>query len=983
MKIFVKVFYAHLNPLVLYNKGDKMMRFFYKYNKIIVTIFMVLIIMFQFIGNRYVSANSKQNNDITNLVNIDPISIFIIKGTEKIPVIKDGSYVENLPEIKLGDLLEFKYQFHISEESMKKVSVGDYFNIKLPDSQYIKTVEGTFDIKNSEGEILAKYTIKDGILKVVFTKIASQQVKEDGWIIINGTAVKEGKDISIDADGNTKITIMPGGGSGESGGNDGGKVEIQEEKIKFSKDGKQYVGKNILNWHLNINYDGLRQMMEGKSVDEKKNVILEDTLPTNVSADLSTVYVSTPLFVPTMDNKMSGYAIGYPAIRPEILTPEENESYDDFYERIRLSKRLVMGIYNKNGKNSVLFGFGDLPNNGLKYENILGSESEFHKIIDNRVKNGDITEQQANRMKEVYGSGGTSKGHVLGYDVSFDTNVSGESGEYENKARLHWNTDSNDNAKYSIVFNKTEAGIIGNEHDKIKVKVTKEWENITGKKPTIKLQLLKNGKNEGSLIELTSGTTTYTWTDLESTDIHGNEYIYTVKEVGETGNYIQIENDWYKVTYGGDQESGLTVTNKKISSWTPMTPPTRDIKVTKEWKGILGNSLDAPVDKIKVELYKDGAATGDIKELTKDNDWAVTFEKLKAYESIENPTIHKYTVKEIGEVESAIQFNGKWFGVTYDGTMAEGFTIVNKEKTPWTPMIPPTREIKVTKDWKDVAGNNLEAPVKKIEVELYKDGEATGNKLELTKDNNWTGEFKNLEVAEGLGSTNYYQYTVKEIGETTGSIKLDGKWFKVSYTGTMKDGFKITNKEEKPWTPMEPTKREVKVTKLWKDHSGNTITSPTDKIIVELYKDGNPTGKKLELTKDNNWTGEFKNLEVANGLGSTDYYKYTVKEVGEDGNIVKFDGKQYKVVYGGSMKDGLTITNEKEAPPTPDKPTVPPNTEKPKVPNTNLPKTGDGTNLYLYAWLMFASGSLLVMLGIRKRKYVKQICNRRTFYAKV
>lgn len=505
--------------------------------------------------------------------------------------------------------------------------------------------------------------------------------------------------------------------------------------------------------------------------------------------------------------------------------------------------------------------------------------------------------------------------------------------------------------------------IIENKLNKTEVKVTKEWEGVTGEKPAIKLQLLKNGQAEGVPVELTNGTTTHTWTDLESTDIHENEYIYTVKEVGETGGNIQIGNAWYKVTYGGNQESGLTVTNKKLSSWTPMTPPTRDIKVTKEWKDRSGNNLDAPVDKIKVELYKDGEATGDMKELTKDNNWTVTFEKLKVYESIENPAIHKYTVKEVGEIGSAIQFNSKWFGVTYDGTMAEGFTVINKEKTPWTPMIPPTRDIKVTKEWNLLAGSTI--PDIKIEVELYKDGNPTGNKLELTKDNNWTGEFKNLEVADGLGSTNYYQYTVEEIGETTGAIKLDGKWFKVSYDGTMKDGFKITNKEEKPWTPMEPPKREVRVTKLWKDHIGNTITAPTDKIIVELYKDGNPTGKTLELNASNNWSGIFKNLEVANGLGSTDYYKYTVKEVGEDGNAVKFDGKQYKVVYGESMKEGLTITNEKEAPPTPPStPPTPPNTDK------TLPKTGDGSNLSLYGMLMGLSGLLLIVVEARKRRKV-------------
>ncbi|WP_083799400.1 Cna B-type domain-containing protein [Peptostreptococcus stomatis] len=41
-------------------------------------------------------------------------------------------------------------------------------------------------------------------------------------------------------------------------------------------------------------------------------------------------------------------------------------------------------------------------------------------------------------------------------------------------------------------------------------------------------------------------------------------------------------------------------------------------------------------------------------------------------------------------------------------------------------MIPPTRDLKVTKVWKDKDNNYLVGPVEKIEVELYKDGVATG-----------------------------------------------------------------------------------------------------------------------------------------------------------------------------------------------------------------------------------------------------------------
>ncbi|EFI42117.1 Cna B-type domain-containing protein [Peptoniphilus sp. oral taxon 386] len=438
---------------------------------------------------------------------------------------------------------------------------------------------------------------------------------------------------------------------------------------------------------------------------------------------------------------------------------------------------------------------------------------------------------------------------------------------------------------YTVSYGVDSIGtcIIKNTQNKIEVKVTKKWEGITENYPTIKLQLLKNGQKEGAPVELTNGTTTHIWTNLNKTDENGIDYVYTVKEVGENGNNIQLDGNWYKVTYGGDQQTGLTVTNKKLKPWTPMIPPTRDIKVTKLWVNSNGN-----------------------------------------------------------------------------------------------PIVPPTN---------------------KIIVELYKDGKATGKTLELSESNNWSGVFKKLEVANGLGSTDYYKYTVKEVGETAGSIKFDGKWFNVSYTGNMKDGFTITNQKERPWTPMEPPTREVKVTKLWVNSNESPIIPPTNKIIVELYKDGKATGRTLELSASNNWSGVFKNLDVANGLGSTDYYRYTVKEIGENGNTILFDGKLYKVVYGGNMRDGFTITNEKEDPqtpptPTPNNPTpkepTPKNPEKPnnsitpekKVPDTpnnkpkvninkTIPKTGDITNISLYIGLMLAAGTLLALIEYRSKKQSK------------
>lgn len=275
-------------------------------------------------------------------------------------------------------------------------------------------------------------------------------------------------------------------------------------------------------------------------------------------------------------------------------------------------------------------------------------------------------------------------------------------------------------------------------------------------------------------------------------------------------------------------------------------------------------------------------------------------------------------------------------------------------KQPWTPMEVPTREVKVKKEFTDFNGEKLEPTVDEIEVELYKDDEFTGKKLTLNKDNDWSGNFKGLPVYESLRDTTPFNYTVKEVGEERGSIKLEDKWFNVSYTGNMKEGFVITNKESKPWTPMEPPFRSLKVTKAWELNGAN---KPVEEIEVELYKDGEATGKKVVLNEENKWTSTFENLEVSEELGSTDYYKYTVKEVGEERGSIKLSDKWFNVSYTGNMKEGFTITNK----------------EEPEEPSTNpvLVKTGEDNRLVLYALMMFISASSLLVINYKRRKNEK------------
>ena len=215
-------------------------------------------------------------------------------------------------------------------------------------------------------------------------------------------------------------------------------------------------------------------------------------------------------------------------------------------------------------------------------------------------------------------------------------------------------------------------------------------------------------------------------------------------------------------------------------------------------------------------------------------------------------------------------------------------------------------------------------------------------------------------MADKLGSTNYYQYTVKEVGESGSAIQLNNKWYGVAYAGTMKDGFTITNKEKLPWTPMIPPTRDIKVTKEWKTILGTNAEASVEKIEVELYKDGVATGKKVELTKANNWTATFEKLEVADKLGSTNYYQYTVKEVGESENAIKFGSNSYNVSYSGSMKDGFTIINRKGEIP------------KPLNPSTKLPKTGSTSDLSLYTYCILTSVTLLGLIVYRRKNILSK-----------
>ena len=191
-------------------------------------------------------------------------------------------------------------------------------------------------------------------------------------------------------------------------------------------------------------------------------------------------------------------------------------------------------------------------------------------------------------------------------------------------------------------------------------------------------------------------------------------------------------------------------------------------------------------------------------------------------------------------------------------------------------------DIPVEKIWLD--GENKFNTRTEITVELLANGKATGNKLVLNKDNNWKGEFLDLDKNDSNG--NEIKYTIKEIDTPPG--------YTSSITGSVNDGFKITN----------TLLTEVKVIKKWEDYEDLDEYRPST-LKVTLYANGVSTGKTVILDESNNWTAKFEKLNKYDKKGNE--INYTVQEE----IINKYEKPEYSKVE--DPENGYitwTITNK-------------------------------------------------------------------------
>lgn len=365
--------------------------------------------------------------------------------------------------------------------------------------------------------------------------------------------------------------------------------------------------------------------------------------------------------------------------------------------------------------------------------------------------------------------------------------------KYENGSEITYSISEEKVAGYEGIITDYN---ITNKHIPITISITGEkvWvdeNNSDGLRPTsITINLLANKEIVATKTISATDNWQYTFNDLPKY-ANGSQIIYDVEE---------LPVDHYETSYDSDNKYLIINTHN---------PKNITISGTKTWRDTT-NKYGRP-EFITVKLI--GKVGEEIvveqeQQVTNQTSWQYTFTNLPEYK---DGKLIVYTIDEVDIKD-------------YDKTI-KGYDIINTYN-------PETIDISGSKTWNDNDNQDGIRP-DSITINLLANGEIVETK-EITKESNWTFEFKNQVVyANGEKIT----YTIEE-------VSVEG--YKSEITG-----FDITNHHT-------PATVNYKITKVWNDQDNNDSIRP-ESITIHLFQDDKEIASKI-ITASNNWTYTFENL---------------------------------------------------------------------------------------------------------------------------
>lgn len=606
-----------------------------------------------------------------------------------------------------------------------------------------------------------------------------------------------------------------------------------------------------------------------------------------------------------------------------------NVVYDEASHSVRISNTSVISGSETEYVRFVV-DFSDVPE-GYTVENSVGGNTtktlkmpsvqlEAAKTVDGATP-GDgqtftfqLCDAQGNVLQEKQNDGGTVTFDRLAYseddlaadgsDTTMRYTVKEQAGDsasytydsavYDVAVTLHRETTPDGRTTVTAMPAITKAGApvnsmaFDNKSSTTSVPVSKSWVGPKGSAVTVKL-LADGTAVPGKSVTLDEGNGwSSSFDGLPKYDaVDGHQVVYTVTEAEVSG----VDASRYTTAVSGDAASGFTITNTNAETVT--------IEGAKAWDDD-GNRDGIRPESIIIRLLADGTEVSSM-TVTADDNWSWLFDGQLKYAPDGHEIVYAVTEDAVPNYSTTIN----------------GFDVKNS-------YTPGKTSVTASKAWDD-AGNQDGIRPDSVKVQLYANGTASGDPVELSAANRWTHAWTNLNMKN---SGQDIAYTVKEVGVPGG--------YTATVSGDAAAGFTVTNAHESEAVS-------VPIVKKWVGGEGGAVT-------IRLLADGTDTGKTLSLDKAGNWTGSF------DGLAKYKYGKaiaYTVAEDAVDG---------YTSEISGDATSGFTVTNTKEG--TLGKPGGPSQNKSGGTPS--LPRTGDDAAAPI-ALLAIALAALAAGLLARRR----------------
>ncbi len=225
-----------------------------------------------------------------------------------------------------------------------------------------------------------------------------------------------------------------------------------------------------------------------------------------------------------------------------------------------------------------------------------------------------------------------------------------------------------------------------------------------------------------------------------------------------------------------------------------------DYAATKVWN----DSDDADgirPDSVTVQLYADGEAYGDPVTLSADNDWTYSWDRLPMWSVLPVRDSEGELTEEGVDIVYSVKEVSTPSGYTSEITTDENKATITNTHTP----TPATTTYTVVKVWDDSDNADKIRP-DSVTVQLYADGEAYGDPVTLSDDNDWIYTWTELPALNDEGEDIAYsaQETVVPDGYTA-SISVDAS----TNTATITNVHTLEPKpkpepEPKPVDPTDP-----------------------------------------------------------------------------------------------------------------------------------------------------------------------------------